>query len=174
MGGVFSESQKLRLQDIRQEFHLEASDAHSWSLYPVYSSKHTFSQQVQPGQPSEVTWELDNPYGEQSLQFILQVSGEVPVSDVTLAIDDAGEIPVPVTLQAGRILKYSGGGQGVVYDKSWKKLEKVPLDVSELQIGPGRHQVRFGCRFQTADKPEVKLEFRTVGEAEKLVTKRDH
>ncbi len=174
MDGVFSESQKLRLQDIRQEFHLEASGAHSWSLYPAYSSKHTFSQQVQPGQPSEVTWELDNPYGEQSLQFILQVSGEVPVSDVTLAIDDAGEIPIPVTLQAGRILRYSGEGQGIVYDKSWKEREKVALDASGLQIGPGRHRVRFGCRFQTADKPEVKLEFRTVGEAEKLATKGDH
>jgi len=171
--GVFSEPQKRRLQDIHQEFHLEALDAHSWNLYPVYSSKHTLAQQVQPGQPTEATWELNNPHGAQTLQFIFQISGDAAVSDVTLEIDRAGEIPVPLTLQPGSILKYSGRGQGIVYDRSWNELAKVTLKASELQMGPGRHQVRFACRFQTADRPEVKLEFRTVGEPEKLATGRD-
>ncbi|MCL5281418.1 MAG: alpha-L-fucosidase [Planctomycetes bacterium] len=169
MSGAFSESQKRRLQDIRQEFHLEALDEHSWNLYPVYSSQHTLAQQVQPGQPSGTTWELDNLYGPQPLQFILQVSGDTPISDLTLKIDDAEEIPVPVTLQPGSILKYSGTGQAVVYDKRWKELEKVVLNPSVLKVGPGRHRVTFGCRFQTADQPQVKIEFRLVGEAEKVV-----
>ncbi|MBN2294068.1 MAG: hypothetical protein JXM70_16700, partial [Pirellulales bacterium] len=168
MSGAFSESQKRRLQDIRQEFHLEASGANAWNLYPVDSSKHTLAQQVQPGQPTEITWELNNPHGEQTLQFILQVSGGAPVSDMTLQIDGAGEIAIPVTLQPGNILKYSGEEQGAVYDKSWNKVEKVTLNTSELTIGPGKHAIRFGCRFSTADQPEVKLEFRSVGEPENL------
>lgn len=168
MSGAFSESQKRRLQDIRQEFHLEASDARSWSLYPVCSAKHTLAQQVQPGQPSEATWELDNPHGVQPLQFILQVSGDASVSDVTLEIDGAGEVSVPATLPPGSLLKYGGAGHAIVYDKTWKELEQVGLDASELRMGPGRHLVRFGCRFQTASRPEVKLEFRMIGEAEKL------
>lgn len=166
MSGVFSESQKRRLQDIHQEFHLEASGDHSWSLYPVYSSKHTLAQQVQPGQPTEATWELNNPHGAQPLQFILQVSGDAPVSDATLEIDDAGEVPILATLQPGNILKYSGGTEGIVYDRNWNQLKKVALDASTLKIGPGPHRVRLGCRFQSADQPGVKLEFRTVGEAE--------
>ncbi len=109
MSGAFSESQKLRLQDIRQEFHLEAADARSWNLYPVYSSKHTFAEQVQPGQPSEATWELDNPHAAQALQFILQVSGDAPIGDMTLAIDDGGEVSIPAALQPGSIVKYTGG-----------------------------------------------------------------
>ncbi len=168
MSGAFSESQRRRLQDIGQEFHLEASGSDSWNLYPVYSSKHTLAQQVQPGQPSEATWELSNPHEAQPLQFILQVSGGASVGDVTLEIDNAGEISVPATLAAGSILKYACGGQGVVYDKSWNEIEKISLDASALKAGPGRHSIRFGCRFQTADQPEVKLEFRTMGKAETL------
>jgi len=173
MSGAFSEPQKRRLQDIRQEFHLEALDAHSWNLYPVHSSRRAFSQQVQPGQPSETTWEVDNPHGAQPLQFILQVSGDAPISDVTLVIDGAREIAVPATLQAGSILKYSGGEEAIVYDKSWKELEKVALDTSGLQVGSGSHRVRFGCRFQTADQPQVKIEFRTTGEPERLSVQGD-
>ena len=168
MSGAFSESQKRRLQDIRQEFHLEALDGHSWNLYPVYSSKHTLAQQIQPGQPVEATWELDNPHEAQTLQFILQVSGGTSLSDVTLDIDGLGETLVPATFSPGSILKYSGAEHGVLYDKSWNEVERVALDASELRIGSGRHEIRFGCRFHTADQPEVKLEFRTVGGAETL------
>jgi hypothetical protein len=88
---------------------------------------------------------------------------------MTLKIDDAREIPVSVILPPGSIVKYSGGGQGVVYDRHWKVFEVVPLSASELRMGPGRHRVGFGCRFLTADQPQVKLEFRTVGEAQTLV-----
>jgi hypothetical protein len=174
MSGAFTETQKRRLQDIRQEFHIEALGTDSWNLYPVYSSKHTLARQMQPGQPVPAVWELDNPYGKQPLQFILHVSGGAPVSDVSLKIDSAVEIFVPVTLQAGSTLKYSGGGQAVLYDKSWNELQKVKLDASGLQISPGRHNVRFECRFQSADNPEVKLEFRTVGDAQILTVGKRH
>jgi hypothetical protein len=172
MSGTFTETQNRRLQDIRQEFHIEALGTDSWNLYPVYSSKHTLTRQMQPGQPAPAMWELDNPYVKQPLQFILHVSGDASVADVSLKIDNASEVFIPVTLQAGSILKYSGGDQAVLYDKSWNELQKVKLDASELQIGYGRHNVRFECRFQSADNPEVKLEFRTVGDAEALATKR--
>jgi hypothetical protein len=172
MSGAFTETQKRRLQDIRQEFHIKALGTNSWNLYPVYSSRHTLARQIQPGQPALAMWELDNPYGAQPLQFILHVSGNAPVSDVSLKIDNAGEIFIPITLQTGSILKYSGGDQAVLFDKSWNELQKVKLDASELQIGHGRHNVRFECRFQSADNPEVKLEFRTVGDAEALATKK--
>ncbi|MGE5294573.1 MAG: hypothetical protein ACM3VT_07080 [Solirubrobacterales bacterium] len=168
MSGAFSESQKRRLQDIRQEFRLETADVHSWNLYPVYSSKHTFAEQVQPGQPSTVTWNLDNPHAVQPLQFILQVSGDAPIGDATLTIDDGGEVSLPATLDAGSIVKYSGGGQCIVYDKNWNQREKVDVDASGLKVGTGKHSVRLGCRFQSVDQPQVKIEFRTVGEAEKI------
>ncbi|MDY0357286.1 MAG: hypothetical protein RBR19_15495 [Sedimentisphaerales bacterium] len=168
MSGAFSESQKRRLQDIRQEFHLEATGDHSWNLYPVCSVKHALAQQVQPGQPSEANWELDNPHAMQPLQFVIQVSGDAPVGDVTIEIDDAGEVLLPTTLQPGNLLRFSGGAQGIIYDKNWSPLETVPLKVSALTIGSGRHQVRLGCRFQSANEPGVKVEFRMVGDPEGL------
>ncbi len=173
MGGAFSESQKRRLQDISQEFHLEASGGDSWKLYPVYSAKHTLAQAMQPGQPVEATWELDNPHGAQPLQFILRVSGDAPISDLTLDIDGTGETLMPVTLEPGQILKCSGGAEGILYDENWNELKRVELDAPELQIDSGACEIRFGCRFHTADEPEVKLEFRTVGEAETLALRVD-
>ncbi|MFC1634641.1 hypothetical protein ACFL5Z_07335 [Planctomycetota bacterium] len=173
MSGAFTEPQKRHLQDIGREFHLEGTGRDSWNLYPVYSSKHTLTQQIQPGQPTQAAWELDNPHGTQPLQFALHISGDADVSDVTLEIDGAGEILMPITLQAGSILKHTSAGQGILYDKNWNELEKVKLDASELNIGPGRHNVRFGCRFGSADNPEVKLEFRTAGDAETLAIGKD-
>jgi hypothetical protein len=116
----------------------------------------------------EATWELDNPYAAQPLQFIIQVSGGASVSDVTLEIDGSGEILIPATLAPGSILKYSGRGQGTVYDRTWNELEEVDVRASELQMDPGRHEIRLQCRFLTADQPEVKLECRTIGEPERL------
>lgn len=171
VSGAFSESQKLRLQDIRQEFRLEAAGAGSWKLYPVYSSKHTFAEQVQPGQPSEAMWELDNPHAAQALQFIFQVSGGAPIGDLTLTIDDGGEVSIPTALQPGNIVKYAGGDQCTVYDKKWKELGKVKVDTSDLKVGSGQHAVRMGCRFQSVDQPQVKCEFRTMGEPETLAAK---
>jgi hypothetical protein len=171
MSNAFSEAQKLRMQDLQQEFHLEAAGACAWRLYPVYSSKHTFAEQVQPGQPSEATWELDNPHAAQALQFIFQVSGGAPIGDLTLAIDDGDEVSIPTALQPGNIVKYAGGDQCTVYDKNWKELEKVKVDASDLKAGSGKHKVRMGCRFQSVDQPQVKCEFRTVGEAETLAAK---
>ncbi len=168
MTGVFTESQKRRLRDIHQEFHLETPDMHSWELCPVYSSKHTLATQVQPGQPVETTWELNNPHGMQPLQFILHVSGGASVSDITLQIDQSAEVLVPATLPAGSLLKYTGQGQGTVYDKNWNEIETVALEASEWRIDAGRHEIRFQCRFHTADQPEVKLEFRTIGKPEPL------
>lgn len=170
MSGAFSESQKSHLRDIHQEFHLEALDTHSWKLYPAYSCKHTLAQQIQPGQPVEARWELNNPHAAQPLQFILQVSGGASVSDVALEIDNSGEVLIPATLPPGSVLKCTGRAQGTVYDKSWKELEKVDLEASGLRIGPGRHTIRLQCRFLTADQPEVKLECRTIGEAEALTS----
>jgi len=172
MSGAFSESQKRRLQDIHQEFHLEARDKESWNLYPVHSSKHTLARQIQPGQPIDVTWKVNNPHAAQRLQFILQISGDAPVGDVTLEIDGAPEILIPITLQAKSILKYTGGSQGVIYDKNWNERDKVTLNASDLQVGPGPHDVRVGCRFHSADEPEIKLEFRTLGDPEPLPSAR--
>jgi hypothetical protein len=171
MSNAFSEAQKLRMQDLQQEFHLEAAGARSWRLYPVYSSKHTFAEQVQPGQPSEVTWELDNPHAAQALQFIFQVSGGAPIGDLTLTIDDGGEVSIPTALQPGNIVRYAGGDQCTVYDKNWKELERVSVDASDLKVGSGKHAVRMGCRFQSVDQPQVKCEFRTIGEGETLAAK---
>jgi len=128
---------------------------------------------MQPGQPVDATWELDNPHGAQTLQFILRVSGDAPISDVTLEIDGVSETLIPVTLETGQILKYSGGDRAILYDKHWNELKNVELDASELQIGPGVCEICLGCRFHTADEPEVKLEFRTVGQAETCVVQTD-
>jgi hypothetical protein len=172
MSGAFTEAQKRRLQDINREFHLEALGECSWRLYPVYSAKYTLAQQVQPGQPVQATWEFDNPYVAQTLQFILQVAGDATLCDVTLEIDKSGEMLIPAALEAGNILRFSGGTQAIVHDRNWNELKKMELNASELQVGPGRHTLRLGCRFRSANTPALKMELRTVGEAE-TITVRD-
>jgi hypothetical protein len=87
---------------------------------------------------------------------------------MTLAIDDGGEVSIPLALQPGSIVKYAGGDACIVYDKNWKELEKASVDASGLKVGTGKHSVRMGCRFQSVDQPQLKLEFRMIGEAEAI------
>lgn len=131
MSGVFSEPQKRRLEDVREEFLLEALAAYSWNLYPVYSSKHTLARPVQPGQMTEATWELKNPHEAQPLQFILHVSGEAPVSDLTIKIDSAGEILVAENEL--RIRELTRRAQGYAGGYDYKRLAECLKAAEKLQ-----------------------------------------
>lgn len=168
MSGAFTAEQRQRMQDIRNEFHLETVSAKAWALQQVYSHKFKHAQRVrQPGEPLYSTFSFTNPVAEQPLQFLLSVA-DGTIQDIKLEIDNYKQISLPVTLNAGDTIRYTGGAQATVYSTTWQEKNVINMDASTLTVAPGRHGVRFDCAFTGGDKPFAKLELRLFGAPENI------
>src|SRR5690606_4460385 len=85
---AFSTEQKKRMENIKNEFSLEAISDNSWDLIPysVWRFEHK-AMIVQPGQPVWSTFTFKNENTEQPLQFILSTANAT-ASQITVEIDD--------------------------------------------------------------------------------------
>jgi hypothetical protein len=166
--GVFPEELKPALRDIQQEFQLVHLANDSWELTPVHSVKGTYQRREQPGMITSQEFAVANPHGVQPLQFILQCTGQVGISDLLLEINGREVFSSPEGLSPGQWLRYEGGDAVVRCDAQGHTMDRVPVQPSRFQIPSGPQQIRVGGRFASGDNPTVKCEFRTVGEPRRL------
>ena len=164
MSNAFPDTLKKLMEDVKNEFHLEPVKDNEWKLYRIYSYKYNYEKRVrQPGEPFFEEFDFSNPAGKQPLQFILTAK-DGTVSNVSMEIDDYREIRIPVKLKAGETLKYRGGNEAKVYDKTWHLKRTVPVDEKIMEINNGDHTLTFECNFSGGEKPVAGLELRLVGE----------
>ncbi|MFC2158734.1 hypothetical protein ACFLT9_12940 [Acidobacteriota bacterium] len=169
MADAFPSEIREELRDIGKEFHLESINAREARLYPIRISRITHEKrEIQPGQPSYSQCFLDSDLESASLQFLIQVTGDGDVSGIELEIDNFDSLPIPGVLKAGWILKYDGGDQLVVYDKTWKKIRALDVGQDRFTLVKGRHSIQFDCQFSSGTNPQVKAEFRLFGEPFKI------
>lgn len=72
MAGAFSPEQKLRMENIKNEYHLEPDEEGAWKLYPYQVTRYAHGQKVrQPGEPLFTTFEFNNPYESQPMLFLM-------------------------------------------------------------------------------------------------------
>ena len=171
MNGAFPESLKPALQQIQNEFELESTPEGSWLLRPVYSFKKDHQHNEQPGMIAFSTYEFNNPYDSQPLQFIIRSTGKSPAIDVTLEINGATTLDLKSTLKPGETLKYSGNSELITYDDSWHEQDRIPINDQNLKINRGKQTINLGYRFE-GNEPALKLELRTLGKPTTLKAKR--
>lgn len=166
MADVFSEEQRLRMEDISNEFHLETTAENQWNLYQVYSHKFSHEKKVrQPGEPLYSSFEFENQTGDNTVQFILSAV-DADLSNISLELNNYKKITLPLRLKDGQSLKYEGGKTAVLLNENWQKIREVDLDI-DLAIGNGDQTINLDCTFSNAGKePKAKLEVRVVGKAE--------
>lgn len=174
MAGVFSQEQKLRMQDISNEFHLEAVQPGAWRLFPHAVVRHTHQQQMrQPGEPVESTFVFDNPYGEQTPGFIItcqpgenQTGGRV--ESIKFEINDIHAWDLPYSLEAHQYLKPGPGGVIEKYDRNGNLIgtytpeTKIPLLIHR------RNHISVDVRFNSPGASKLHIELKTTGPAEEL------
>jgi len=166
LAGAFTVEQKKRMEDIKNEFHLETVGENEWKLFQVYSSKFKHEKKVrQPGEPLYSTFNFKNPAEDQNMGFILSAIGG-DIKDIKMEIDNYKQLSVPITLKAGETIKYSGGDKAKVYNKNWRELRKIGIDASLLAVSKGEHNITFDCRFMSGKEPSAKLEVRIFEPAE--------
>ena len=170
MSGAFSKDQKLRMENVSNEFTLETLSENSWNLIPYSVQRFEHKSRIrQPGEPVWSTFAFKNENERQALQFILTTTNSVTVSDITFEIDDFKKVTIDITLQPDQYLKYEGGEKVILYDKSWNKIKDIEVDTDKLVLGKGKHNIKVDCQFSDNNgKASFKLELRTAGIPEKV------
>ena len=170
LAGVFSEDQKQQMEGTETEFTLEKVSESEWNLIRVYSNKfrHEYKDR-QPGEPHFSTFSFTNSGEDQELDFIIMAS-DTDVSGIRIELDNYKEVTLPVKLKKGQYIKYTGGNQVYVYDKTWHQINTFEVDSSEFTVSNGDHSLTFDCDFQNpGEAPLLKVEVRTFGQSEKLI-----
>ncbi len=166
--GAFSNAQRERLKNPKNEFHLEKVGDQEWRLYPYYTSQpftHT-KRDLQPGEPTHSTWSFESQHESQPLQFTLEVRGQNgEIVDPVLTLDQFVELKLPLSLKANERLVMDGSTVRV-YDEKGKQrssliLEHVPT------VGKGFHTIKFNTQYSDDEiSPEVVVIFKSMGNGE--------
>jgi len=166
--GAFSDAQRERLQNPKNEFHLEKVSERAWQLFPFHFSDsfHHEKKDLQPGEPTHSIWKFTSMDVDQTLQFTLEVTGNAGViSNPVLTLDQVTEISLPVTLKAGELLVGEDATLRIYDDKG---RQRTLLQIEHLPtLKRGDHTLKFNTTYlDDENTPVVRFIIRTLGEGE--------
>jgi len=171
LSGAFSLEQKKRMENINDEFSLEKVSENSWNLIPYAVQRFEHELKIrQPGEPVWSVFQYKNEFASQPMQFILTTKNS-KVSGITIEIDDFKKVELDISIDKGENLKYDGGNEVVLYDKSWNRIKSIPVDPEKLNITNGDHKIKVDCTFSDKEEASLKLEIKTAGIPEKVAIK---
>ena len=166
---AFSKTQQEKLKDPKSEFHLEKINSGRWNLY-TYSTSPVFVRQQfqrQPGEPTHTTWNFEQPWKDQPLQFQLNVSGkEGAVTDIKIQVDNYSEINLPVQLTAGESLVCDGTKEIRIYNQQGRPKGKITLPQPPTFMSKGGHTVVVDCSFNGELPPVIEVQFKGLDKVE--------
>ncbi len=164
MGEAFSAKQKKAMENIKAEFTLELVSKGKWNLFPYNVKRYEHKLIIrQPGEPVWSTFNFNNIHKAQPLQFILTTTNNASASNLFIEIDDFKRIDLDISIAPNQNLKYTGGTEIVLYDKSWNKLKSIKIDGSKLMLSKGKHKIKVDCKFSGSENASLKLELKTKG-----------
>lgn len=170
---AFSEEQIERLQNPKNEFHLEKVGENKWRLFNVNLKGgyiHKF-RLVQDGEPVMSNYKFNNPFESQSIQFYIMIkAGEEGVNgsitNLKIEVNNYTELLIPATLRPKDQL-YCDGENIYLCDASWKI--KKELDVKKLpNVKNGGNSLVVMCDFD-GNKPLIEMAFKTIDTPEMVV-----
>ena len=169
MSKSFSADQKKRMEDIKTEFTLKTISEGKWNLFPFDVQRFEHKLIIrQPGEPVWSTFNFNNINEAQPLQFILTTANNASASNLFIEIDDFKKIDLNVSIAPNQNLKYEGGTEVVLYDKSWNKIKSIKIDPSKLSLTKGSHKIKIDCKFSGSENASLKLELKTIGKPERI------
>ena len=170
LANVFTEKQKSDMRDNNKEFTLQRIDGNSWSWQAVHAHIFTHQKKVsQPGEPLYSTFDFQNPGSEQPLQFVIS-SQKAGLSEISLEINNYKKIVLPLVLEKGQRLQYSGGKELWVLNSQWNLIKSIKVCPEDFKLKNGENSLNIYCKFDTHfTKAALKLEIKTLGKRERIV-----
>lgn len=172
MAGAFSPEQKLRMEDINNEFHLEPAKTGEWKLYPYQVMRYVHEQKVrQPGEPLFTTFEFKNPYDDQPMMFIMNLlpgenGNDSAVEKIFLEVNNYNKIEIPVKIELTQILKLNEAGVLQLFDRNWKLIKTIQIEDKIPLLSQGNNKIIFDAEFTGHGASKFKIEMKTMGQAE--------
>ncbi|MFA5814295.1 MAG: hypothetical protein WC865_01555 [Bacteroidales bacterium] len=172
MAGAFTPEQKLRMEDISNEYHLESAGTGEWTLYPYQVKRFVHEQKVrQPGEPVFSSFEFENPYNDQPMRFILTLlpvdkASVSTVETISLEVNNHNKIEIPVNLESFQNLKLDETGKLQVYDRNWKVLKVIDLKEKLPNLVKGSNKIIFDAVFNGEGPSNIKIEMKSIGNGE--------
>ncbi len=164
MAGSFPADVKKKMQNIKNEYHLEMAGPNNWNLYPYTIVRAEYKPGVVPA-----TIEFNNENPDQPVQFILSSGPENSAMGITLAIDGQPKVRIPLELPKNHYIKYTGGSYVNLYDSNWQLVGTGQLTQLDVTLTQGKHKIDFEAIFTDAGpKQGIKIELKTAGLAHQL------
>lgn len=171
---AFTSSQQELLKNPANEFHLEKTTDSTWNLHQ-YALSPVFTREKierQPGEPTHTTWNYNQSWNTQPLQFRLNVIGnEGSVKNIKLQIDQYVELNIPVTLNANESLVCDGTTKIRIYDKDGKPKQTYKLEVALPLINYGVHKIIADSEFISEVTPKIEMQFKGMAKLNRIQSK---
>jgi hypothetical protein len=175
--GLFTETQKQKMQDTKNEFRLETSNNGEYQLFPVHNAYYVHKQKIkQPGEPTFSTYEFNNPAKAQSLSFIITMpankenDADISFEDLRIAINQQDALILPVHLKQKQIL-YCDGKTVRLFNSQWQLIQTIELTKPLPQLASGKNEIKFDGKYSGENGADIKMEVRIQGEQEPLKLK---
>jgi hypothetical protein len=179
MAGAFTPEQKLKMEDINNEYHLENVSPGKWNLFPYQIKRYLHEQKVrQPGEPVFSTYEFDNTCDDQPMMFIMTLlpvekNTGSPVSKITLEVNDYHKMEIPVTMEPTQVLKLDASGQLNLFDKNWKLIKTILPEGKIPLLSHGKNKIIFDAEFSGDGASKFRIEMKTIGKAEPVTANKN-
>lgn len=175
MAGVFSQDQKLRMENIKNEFHLQKKENGDLLLYPYAIQRYVHEQKVrQPGEPVSSTYGFENPYTNQDIAFIIKllpINNTIgsDVSKINIEVNNTQTIEFHLDMKPTNILKLDDNGVLNLYDGNWNLIEEIDYQQELPVLAKGNNEILIDADFGGDGSSKLDLEIKTRGPAEHLV-----
>ncbi len=168
MADAFSDSQRQRMRNTENEFHLHKVSDQEFMLHQyVVSDMYEYEYyERQPGEPTGKTWNYKSVGKKQPLQFVMKLDGDGVVENLKLEFDNYILFEVPGQVKSGQTLLCDGTKQLRVYDQKGRQKKLIELSAAPPMIPAGEHEVHVECEFKGDPAPVVKIQFKYLGEGE--------
>lgn len=171
---AFSALQREALKNPKNEFHLEKIADGKWNLH-TYAISPVFLREKferQPGEPTYTTWNYQQTWREQPLQFRMNIVGTDggSVKNIKIQIDRYKEMLLPFELKSGESLVSDGTEIIRLYDKNGKPKRTFKLDGVPPVLGQGAHNIIIDSQFD--GDAVIEVQFKGLNTVEQVAAKK--
>ena len=162
-GKAFDSGQQARLKNPKNEFHLDSTGPGIWNLSQYAVSPVFVREKIerQPGEPTHTTWEVEQTWPAQRLQFRISPIGKTGLArNLKLQIDRYTEIVLPVDLSPGDTLVCDGSAAIQVTDRFGKVKLSYQLAAPPPVVAAGAHTITMDSEFGGDEAPRVEVQFK--------------
>jgi hypothetical protein len=172
ISGAFTNDQKERLKDSKNEFHLEKINENEWDLYQFETTLPFIHEKIekQPGEPTSSSFDFNINSFKQDLRFSIEIRGKSgSANNLKIVFDNYAEINIPNELKAGETVICDGSGIIRIYDDKGKLRESLDFENNIPTLDAGQHEITLDAVFTGEEPPKAEMLIKWMKNPERVM-----